>query len=311
MSSSAEKKDCRSQLAELNKQMKEEMSPEEKRKLEQEERNNRYRQEEINKRKNMLYQFLAGYKQNSGIFINNFFRNRDYETYCEDKFDSFTFDFQGQVLPNLFDDFNFSMTMVRYLSELEKEHVAYFPVDVEYIKQLINFAEVMDLSEPLEEDTVFYRGCTNIDRNGVNGLVSVTTDFKIAEQFSRGTILTVTVPKGTRLLNVNAIRPKKQRRKDLEQEFLLPPCDYEITFSKEYEKGNEPNNMKNYTLFLDLKLKPLDLLEEFLHSMQNPPGEYLPLQVAQNGEYEMAVSYLDNYIKNRNRNKGSRYKKQR
>ena len=49
-------------------------------------------------------------------------------------------------------------------------------------KTLDKFAEVLELSEPLEYDTVFYRGCSTIERNGVNGVVSVTSDFKIAEQ---------------------------------------------------------------------------------------------------------------------------------
>ena len=295
------KGDWRKQLADYGKQLREDMTPEERKKYAQEERERRQRFIEIDKRKPLLYFFLAGYKQDSGIFVNNFFRNRDYNTYLEDIFDIFTFDFQGQALPNVFDNPVYSLKMAGYLHELDEARCAYFPIDVNYIKQLIALAEVMELSEPLMEDKVFYRGCTNLDRNGVNGLVSVTSNFKIAEQFSRGTILTITIPKGTRMLNVNAVRPKGQRRKDFEQEYLLPPCDYDITSCRKGRKGEEPNNIHGETDFISLNVKPLDLLEEFLRSMQNSPIGYYPLQVAQEGEYEEAVTYLENYIERRKR----------
>ena len=301
MGNNNKKADWKSQLAELGKQLKDEMTPEEKQQEEQEEREKDFRIQETNRRKPNLYKFLAGYKQNSGILINNFFRKRDYKMYCEDKFHSFTFDFHGQCLPNVFDDFVFSMGMVRYLRELEEHKMAYFPIDVGYIDQLINLAIVMDLSKPLEEDTVFYRGCSTIDRNGVNGLVSITSDYRIAEQFSRGTILTITVPKGTKLLNVNAIRPKEQRRKDLEQEYLLSPCDYEIVSQEIKDRAEEPNNRRNKTLHLELKVTPLDLLEEFYRVMCNPPQEYAPVYYAEESMYHDAFDRLESFIEARNR----------
>ena len=60
----------------------------------------------------------------------------------------------------------------------------------------------------------------------VNGIVSTTSDYKIAEQFSRGTILKIHVPKGTKYIDVASIRPEnsqyKRKRIELEKEFLLP-----------------------------------------------------------------------------------------
>lgn len=293
-------KNWKEQLAELAQKMKDNMSEEEKLQLQREEAEKIRKKNEINKRKKDLYQFLSGYKQNSGIFVNNFFRNRDYKTYCEDKFHSFDFDFHGQILPNVFDDFAFSMNMVGYLRELEEKHIAYFPIDQQYIRHLINFSKVLELSEPLEYETTFYRGCSTIERNGVNGIVSVTSDYRIAEQFSRGTILTVHVPKGTQNLNINAIRPYKQRNKDFEQEFLLPPCEYEIISDEEVKSGNEPNNHTGRTRLLEIKVKPLNLLEEFLKIMQNPPREYLPIMYVQGKCYEDSLELLKNYISNKN-----------
>ena len=68
----------------------------------------------LDKLKPELYSFLAGYKQNSGIFVNNFFRKRSFALYEEDKFHDFDFDVSG-ILPNVFDDIAFSMNMVEYL----------------------------------------------------------------------------------------------------------------------------------------------------------------------------------------------------
>ena len=289
--------DWRTQLAELSKEMKENMSEEERQALKAEEIAKKNRRKELNKRRKSLYEFLAGYKQNSGIFINNFFRNRDYQTYCSDKFHAFDFDFYGSTLPNVFDDFAFSLTMVKYLSELERAHVAYFPITKNYIRHLINFAEVLELSEPLEYDTVFYRGCSTIERNGVNGVVSVTSDLKIAEQFSRGTILKIHVPKNTFNLNITAIRPREQRNKNYEKEFLLPPCEYEIISDKTEKSGRDPNNHTGKTRFLEIRVKPLNLLTEFLNAMENPPEEYLPIMHERGKDYEEALELLRGYIK--------------
>lgn len=200
------------------------------------------------------------------------------------------------MLPNVFDDAAYSMAMVDFLGKLESNHIAYAPITPDYIRHLISFAEVLDLAEPLEYDTVFYRGCSTIERNGVNGIVSVTSDFKIAEQFSRGTILTMHVPKGTQNLNVNAIRPYQQRNKDFEQEFLLPPCTYEIVRDKEIKSGKEPNNPTGRTRCLQINVSPLNLLEEFLNVMENPSKEFLPLQDLYRNYFNEAKHLLESYL---------------
>ena len=150
--------DWKSKLRAINNQMISEMTPEEKMQMQKEKLEKEYRRKERNKRKEKLYQFLAGYKQNSGIFVNNFFRKRDYKTYCQDKWSDFTINFWGGILPNIFDDPSFSWAMVGVLNRLEKAHLAYFPIDYPYIDWLINFAEFLDLSDSLEEDMIVYRG---------------------------------------------------------------------------------------------------------------------------------------------------------
>ena len=278
------------------------MTPEEKAEREKERELAPIRIKEFNKRRKLLYEFLAGYKQNSGIFVNNFFRDRDYKTYCEDKFHDFEFDVTGLFPPNLFDDLSFSFTMVNYLRQLEEKRLAYFPITSDYIQRLINFSELLDVLKPLENDIVVYRGCSTLERNGVNGIVSTTVDERIAEQFSRGTILKIHVPKGTKYIDICSIRPKEQRRKDKEKEFLIPPCEYQILSDEVLDYVTGLNNNTGQTRYIEMTVTPLDLLTEFLKMLENPPREYDVIRNAQHGEYEKAVQMLKAYLENRNRN---------
>lgn len=296
--------DWRDQLKAYKNEMRENMTQQERQAEARERAEKQKRKQEFNKRRSFLYEFLAGYKQNSGIYINNFFRQRDYETYCKDKFHGFDFDISG-INPCFFDNPAFSWEMVGYLRKLEERKIAYFPITVEYIKHLICFSECMDLLEPIEYDTVLYRGCSTIERNGVNGIVSTTTDFKIAEQFSRGTIITLHVPKGTKCINTKAIRPYEQQKKDKENELLLPPCEYKIINSEVRNRARtEPNNHTGKTTHLEIEVKPLDLLEEFLKIMKNAPEEYRQnVAKYQQGAYKEAIHYLQSYINSRQKHR--------
>jgi hypothetical protein len=294
--------DWKAQLKEVKSTLIQEMSDQERQRYELDKQLEQRKKLELNLRKRMLYEFLAGYKQNSGIFINNFFRKRSYQLYCEDKFHSFDFDVSG-ILPNVFDDLAFSMSMVGYFNALEKKEVAYAPINVSFIEHLIAVAEVFELLPLFEEDTVVYRGCSTIERNGVNGLVSTTADRRVAEQFSRGTILTIHVPKGTQCINVKSIRPFEQQKKDLENEILLPPCNYEIISEVKVERGKEPNNDNCQTNLIEIRVQPLDLLEEFLKVLENPVLEYIPIRDVQGLTYYETVEFFKKYIAQRKNRK--------
>ena len=235
--------------------------------------------------------------------MNNFFRNRDFATYCQDKFHCFDFDVSGIFLVNHFDNMPLSMNMVRYLDGLEEREIAYHPINTRFIEHLNAVADAFDFLEPLEEDMILYRGCSIMERNGVNGIVSTTCDKKIAEQFSRGTLLTIHAPKGTKCINIKSIRPKEQRKKDYEQEILLAPCDYKLISEKEMKKGREPNNHTGKTLHKEVAISQQDLLEEFKKRTENPPVEYLPIRELQEGDYEVAFALLEYFIFNRENNK--------
>lgn len=298
--------DWKSQLSSVKNEMVQNMSKQEQIQYNKEEQERKKRisarKREYLRIQKELYDFLAGYKQNSGIFVNNFFRNRDYETYCQDKFYDFDFDISGILPVNLFDDIAFSMSMVGSLRKLEERRNAYYPITPSFILHLNAVSDAFDFLDPLEEDTILYRGCTTIERNGVYGIVSTTTNKDIAEQFSRGTILTIHAPKGTKCIDVKKIRPKEQRKKDYENEILLPPCDYKILNVRESKKGREPNNNTDITKHMEIEITPLDLLNEFLKRMQNPPKEYLPTSMAQVEDYEEALLVLKSCIYQRENN---------
>lgn len=307
----------KSQLAKAQEQLTERMTLEEKKdwnlqeqELKKRQLENGKKEEEFEEIKKDLYDFLTGYKQNSGIFINNFFRRKDYETYCADKFETFDFDVNG-IIPNLFDDPEMSFSMVHYLAALEKRKIAYFPISVDYIRKLIAVSKSFDLLDTTKEDTIVYRGCSTLKRNGVNGIVSTTSDKEVAEQFSRGTILTILLPKGSKKIDIKSIRPLKQQKTDLEKEWLLPPCQYEILEDKISPRGNEPNNHSMRTRHITLRVKQLDLLEEFWKVLQNPPVEYLPVKQKTKKEYDKAVMYLEEYLEQRETKKNHGYQKVR
>ena len=291
--------DWKKQLSSIKSDMIENMSEKEKAAYQREQKDKAIRRKKLNQLKPELYEFLSGYKHNSGIFINNFFRRRTFKLYEEDKFHGFEFDVSG-IIPNIFDNSVFSLQMVRYLGTLEENGIAFFPINVSTIKKLKVFSDALDYAPRIEFPTTLYRGCSTIDRNGVNGIVSTTTNIEVAKQFSRGTILIIHVPAGTKCLDVKSIRPKEQQKKDKENEILLPPCKYEIISEKVVKKQHEPNNMSNTTTILEINVESLDLLTEFLKVMESPVQEYIDMVMyAQKDDYEEGMLLLKNYIKNR------------
>lgn len=301
--------DWRSQLGQIKKQMQDEMPAEEKKRLEAIQREKQRRSAEFNRMKSLMYRFLAGYKQNSGIFVNNFLRNRDYETYCSDKFEAFDFDVCG-VMPNLFDDPILAWEMVSYLRKLEEMHCAYYPINIDFIRVLIGFYEGLMLAPRTEMETILYRGCSTIERNGVDGIVSTSSCYEIAEQFSRGTILTIHVPEGVPYIDVRSIRPKEQRKKDRENEIILPPCDYRIISDVNSKRGaHEPNNYTGSTRHLEISVQPRDLLDDFLKMMENVPEEYKQIAEMQGADFTEALMMLREYIQKRDMNGGDMARK--
>lgn len=292
--------DFRKQLGNIRKDIENNMTDEEKRKLKEEKNREYQNRQKFRKSIPGVYEFMAGYKHNSGIFINNFMRNRSFEMYEEDKFGIFDFDISG-MLPNVFDNPILSMQMVEYLKTLDENKIAYHPIDVAYVIRLLMLSEALKYGKKTEEDLTLYRGCSTLERNGVNGIVSTTRNKDIALQFSRGSILTIHLPKGSSYIDIKNIRPKEQRKQDKEDEVILPPCDYEILESEVKAKNREPNNYHNETNHIILKVKERDFLKDFYERMENMPEEYKKIiYPIQKEEYEEAKIMVKRYIDEEN-----------
>ncbi len=244
-----------------------------------------------------LYTFLAGYKENSGIFINNFLCKRNYDDYCRGKFES-----HDDSIPNYFDDINFSSYMKQHLRNLERARWAYVPVNVSFIDYLITVAEALELAPVIRRKTL-YHGCLNLEESGMNGLVSVTASEDVAKKFSRGTIVTLHIPEGMKGINVRRIKPVNQRKNDKEEEFILAPCSFEVIGEEVVSKNDdESNNPNDYTQMVDVVVRPLDLLEEFYKAMENPPEDYLKIRELQGDSFDEAKEYLREYLEKRRQN---------
>ncbi len=85
----------------------------------------------------------------------------------------------------------------------------------------------------------------------------------------------------------------------------LPPIK-----EKEVVKGREPNNLTDKTKKIEIKVKTLDLLEEFANIMKNPPEEYEVVHLSQEPySYEEALMMIEEKLQERNTNKLTRNKR--
>jgi len=236
-------------------------------------------------KKEKIYPFLSGFKQDSAFYINNFLRRHTHEQYMNGRFSSFDFTTGG------FDDWgnpNLTYQILSYMSKV-KEYIDYWPIQPGYINELINFATYMAEQPPLNNPMVVYRGCNFLEVDGVNGLVSTSTDRKIAEQFNRGTLLKINLPKGMKIISIDKVNPDKKSQ-DMEHEVILPPCDYIIKSDEETSlKG--PNNHRGKTRMVEIDVQPRDLLREFALVMDSPVEDYMK-QLGMNSEYRTAFMHL-------------------
>lgn len=249
-----------------------------------------------------VYAFMAGYKQNSGIYVNNLLRGRNFKEYVEAIFDAFTMDFFGTAMPNDFGDLERSFAVIHELDELSRQKIAYYQFDDFMAQQIIALDSLWRALPKTAEPVTVYRGCNSIEKNGLNGIVSTTTDIRIARQFSRGTVICAHLPAGFPFIDINSLRQYHIKGKDKENEVIIPPCAYRITSKKFVEKRNEPNNIySNKTLLIDATVTgPLDLLEETLKILKSPPEEYYQHYVATEPDmHAYAIHYIEEAIRRR------------
>ena len=240
------------------------------------------------KNKEDVYSFLAGFKQDSAFFINNFLRKHTPEQYKKGEFNSFDF-----VTGGIDDWENPKLTyqILAYMSRA-KEYIHYWPIQPGYMQRVMSFATYMSEQPPLNNPMIVYRGCNDLEIDGVSGLVSTSTDKKIAEQFNRGTLLKIHLPKGMKIVRVDKLNPNKKSQ-DIEHEVILPPCDYTIKSEKEINlKG--PNNHSGKTKVIEIDVQPRDLLRELSLVMDNPIQDYMDesLSIGNKEDYRTAFMHL-------------------
>lgn len=218
-----------------------------------------------------VYHFLMLFKQDSGFFINDFFRGLSEKQIINGQFNEFDYmtgdiDFDQYGKPGLY------LYTIEELNKRKQNGQNYWNIDIYYMAELINFAEFMSEQESLKNEMVVYRGCNSLEIDGVDGLVSTTKDIGIAKQFNRGTILKIHLPKGMKIVDIDKVRPKKSG--DKEQEVLLPPCNF-IIRSEKIINLRGPNNHSGKTRMIEIDVQPKDLLREFAIRMVQPPDDYM------------------------------------
>ena len=239
-----------------------------------------------------VYRFLMAFKQDSGFLINNFLLGLSKDEIIKGQFEEFDY-MTGDIDFFQWGDAIEYLNTINLITSMKKEMRNYWKIDMDYIKDLINFADFMFEQDSLNDEMIVYRGCNSLEVDGVKGLVSTTKDIQIAQQFNRGTLLKIHLPKGMKIVDIDKIRPKKSG--DKEKEVILPPCSYRIASDKMINlKG--PNNHSEKTRMVEIYVYPKDLLREFEVRVINPPVDYMscfPKKITHSPDYYYFASNLD------------------
>lgn len=166
--------------------------------------------------------------------------------------------------------------------EIERElktHKSYNPITPEFIWDLYLFYEALERQAPSKEDIVVYRGCDTLEDRATSGITATSLDINVAKVFNYGTLLKINIPAGSKYIVC------KEFVCDIEQQILLPPCDYEIVS----EHNELVDNMN--TRVVEINIKPRDILDAFSLAMQRPSQDYMDEHPI-NEDYLNAFSYL-------------------
>lgn len=253
----------------------------------------------INGIKQLVYRFLEGYKQNSGIFVNNFLAGRSFEEYMDTRFGPTGLELNvSENLASLdttshaisfFGNAQTLMDVAKKLYEMEQGKIAYFPITLEYIKWLIAFAECVELMPPTQflkrESHNPQIALMYAPDGSINEVSSAYAYFTNPYRKTAKTVISFEQEESIHGLVLNNIRPKKSRKNILgESEIILPPFTY--------EKIRNVWDRNEYVV----SMKQLDLLRAFYEKMQNPPAEYMQVHASMKAEYDEAMAYLKTYL---------------
>lgn len=274
----------------------------------------------VNGIKQMVYRFLEGYKQNPGIFVNNFLAGKSFEEYMDTKLGTTGLELNESDNPSSIDiaskaisyfgNYQTLMDVAKKLYEREQAKVAYYPITFEYMRWLIAFAECMELMPPIEfikrESHNPQIALMYVPDGSVSEVSSAYSCFTNPYKKTAKSVISFEQEESIHGLVLNNIRPKKTRKNiPQESEIILPPFTYEKI--RNVWDSNESI----------VSMKQLDLLRVFYERMQNPPAEYMQAYGQDECEYNEAMAYLKAYLDNhqtgdgiiRKRSRPSKYEK--
>lgn len=195
------------------------------------------------------------------------------------------------------------------------EDVAYNPVTVEYIKEIILLDSVLRASKYWNtKANVVYRGVRNADGNdagkiNMNALVFASPDMPSAMIYANDMLLKINIPSNFPYINPYKCLGMDEEQRDMNplhdlfgsfEEVMLPPCEFEVVgkWDSEYEplRWHKTNNPK--LKMIEINVKPKSLAKVFLQRMNSLPNDY-PKTYVQNRfyQFEQAKYLLDMYIK--------------
>ena len=195
------------------------------------------------------------------------------------------------------------------------EDVAYNPVTIEYIKEIIQLDVIFRASKYWNtKSKVVYRGVRNADGNdkgkiNLNALVFASPDLPSALIYADDMLLKINLPQNFPYINPYKCLGMDEDRKQANpfqdmfgsfEEVMLPPCDFEIVgnWNSNFEplrwKKIEKPNLK----MIEINVKPKSLAKVFLERMNNLPQDY-PKTYVNNQFYQFsqAKQMLEMYVK--------------
>lgn len=215
-----------------------------------------------------VHQFAREFKQDSAYLINRFLNG-----YSKDKVRKIF-----EILQSHSADKTSKSESEDWINHSVK---SYKPINTQYIDMLKYFALYMSQQEPLSQPMTVWRGCDTLEDGAMTGLVATSTKRETAEGFNYGTLVKINLPAGMKVVKYGEINNEE----DIENEVILPPCDYVIKSESMANVGGRD------TRVVEVDVQPRDLLREFAIAMNQPARDY----IVENGiddAYKTAYAYL-------------------
>ena len=243
------------------------------------------------KKMQYVYNFLAGYKYNSSLYINNFMRDTiSSEEIIASQATLSKVPFKSNYYSNNY------YKMFECINEFDFLDLPYYPINKNYIEQLIALDMYFE-SHKTEKDLVLYRGCSNIEKDGFNSITSTSFNYNVAEKYSNGTILTILLPKNSSYIDLDQLTNNFGNFANDECEVILPPCDYNPILSLNLPQDIDFDELEDKNDYYVVEASPRDFVLDFYNKLNNLPREYQEeLLVYKKNYLNQAKQMLEKYL---------------